>query len=218
MSAYADGFHGHTSRCLHVHEDLDGFFTVGLSTWVWVRVVQFLLIHWACALSPRLRSLCWVLEDMVPSSRGVGCVLLGGSAMRRFCRHGHEVYDGFSADGSVVTWDMVLKVLRERQWQGYGPRFKRISVPCCLRELLFCHFLREVAFYFRTLSWFGSGTGKIRKWPGRVLLDGLGAIPGSLAEVEGGFAFAWLNPDAFTLTYSNFQLASPAVCASMVVR
>ena len=25
MSAYADGFHGHTSRCLHVHEVLDGF-------------------------------------------------------------------------------------------------------------------------------------------------------------------------------------------------
>ena len=29
MSAHADGFHGHTSRCLHVHEVLDGFFTVG---------------------------------------------------------------------------------------------------------------------------------------------------------------------------------------------
>ena len=31
MSAYADGFHGHTSRCLHVHEVLDGFFSVGFA-------------------------------------------------------------------------------------------------------------------------------------------------------------------------------------------
>ena len=29
MSAYADGFHGHTSRGLHVREVLDGFFTRG---------------------------------------------------------------------------------------------------------------------------------------------------------------------------------------------
>ena len=51
--------------------------------------------------------------------------------------------------GSVVTWERVLQALRKAQWQGYGPRSRRISVSYCLRELLFCHSLREVAYFFR---------------------------------------------------------------------
>ena len=54
----------------------------------------------------------------------------------------------------------------------------------------FCRFLREVAFSFRTLSWVFQAQATIRKWPGRVLLDGLGGIPGSIVEVEGGIAVA----------------------------
>ena len=73
---------------------------------------------------------------MAPSSRGEGCELPGGSAKRRFCRQGCEAFDGFSADGSVVTWERVLKALREAQWQGYGPRSRRIFVAYRLRELL----------------------------------------------------------------------------------
>ena len=131
-------------------------------------------------------------RKMAPSSRGEGCELSDGSTARRFRRHALlEAYDGFTADGSVVTWKRVLKALRDTQWQRFGPRLRRISVLYCLRELVFLViFFAEVAFLFRTLSWVFQAQATIRKWPGCVLLDGLGAIPGSPAEVEGGFAFA----------------------------
>ena len=43
---------------------------------------------------------------------------------------------------------------------------------------------------FQTLSCFFQAQAAIRKWPGSVFSDVLGAIPGSLAEVEDGFALA----------------------------
>ena len=59
-----------------------------------------------------------LVTEFKPHLHREGCELPGGSAERRFCRHGHEAFDGFSADGSVVTWERVLKALREAQWQG----------------------------------------------------------------------------------------------------
>ena len=97
---------------------------------------------------------------------------------------------GFLQVAPSSRGERVLKDLRDTQWHGYGPWLRRISVSYSPRELLFCHFLREVAFSFRTLSWVFQAQATIRKWPGRVLLDGLGAIPGSPVEVEGGFAVA----------------------------
>ena len=70
---------------------------------------------------------------MAPSSRGEGCELPGGSAMRRFCRHGCEAFDGFTADGSVVTWERVLKALREAQSPRCCKKFQASAIP-----LVFC--------------------------------------------------------------------------------
>ena len=66
----------------------------------------------------------------------------------------------------------------------------------CLRDLVSCHFPREVAFFSNAELGFFQAQTTIRKWPGSVLLDGLGGISGSLAEVEGGLAFTCLKPDS----------------------
>ena len=98
---------------------------------------------------------------MAPSSRGEGWELPGGSAGRRFCRHGHEVYDGFTAYGSVVTWGRVLKALRDTQWQRFGPRLRRTAVLYCLRELLFLFILcvKSHLFFVSNAELVCSGTG-----------------------------------------------------------
>ena len=128
---------------------------------------------------------------MATASCGACCEVPDGSAGRSFCWHGHEVYDGFPTVGSDVTYGRVMKALREAQRKGsiQGPGeslwhivTRNLAVDILCAKSHFSCFKRWVGLF--------QAQAAIRKWPGCALLVGLGAIPGSLAEMEGGFAFA----------------------------
>ena len=67
---------------------------------------------------------------------------------------------------------------------------RRVSVLYCLRMLLLLVIFPRSRILSNAGLGFFQAQATIWKWPGSVFSDVLGAIPGSPADVEGGFAFA----------------------------
>ena len=122
--------------------------------------------------------------------------------------------DGFTEDGSVVTWRGVLKSLRGTQWQRIGPR--HWEPLCCVVSVIFCLLsLHTRSCILQTLSFFFffSGAGNDPE----VAREHLFGCPRRHSSVP---LLSWKMSSrspysSWTLAYSNFKAVSPALCSSM---